>query len=131
MTNEIHDESAPRQGKVTMRESVARAAPKQTDEVTDSLGRKLKVRKVGALGRYDLAKLVGGDNVTNLGIMAPATMVYSVTAIDGDPVFPPVTELELRALINRLEQEGIDAVAKAYMDNGWMPAPVDEAALKN
>jgi hypothetical protein len=132
-TNEHAAAKPEREPKVALREAIHKdsRAAKPIDEVTDELGRVLKVRKINAVDRYDLAKLIGGANVSNLGMMAPAAMAFSVTAIDGDPVFRPAKESELRMIIQRLDQEGLDAVAKAYVDNGWVPAEVDKEALGN
>lgn len=118
--------------KVTMRDKpAATAVDATTAEVTDDRGRVLKVRKINALMRYDLSMLIGSQHIDNAGVMGPASLACSVAEIDGVVVFPPATNQELRALIQRLDDEGIAAVAKAYVDAGWIEPEIDKAALKN
>jgi hypothetical protein len=121
--------------KVTVRDTPAPAAKPIADKngvtVQDELGRSIKIKKLSALMRYDLAKVIGGDHQANLGVMGPAAMAYSVTEIDGIPVFAPTTEDELRVIIQRLDDEGLAAVIQGYADAGWLGSVIDEAALKN
>lgn len=97
-------------------------------EVEDALGRKLKVKKLTALAKYDLSKLVGADSAANPNVMGPAAIAYSVVEIDGDQVMTPVSEAEIRALIGRLDDEGLEAAGQAHIDQFGMGSPDD---LKN
>lgn len=122
--------------KVTIREPAAHqgdnpAIDKKSAVVTDSIGRTIKLRKISPLMRYDLYKLVGAEHINNAGVMGNAVLAFSITEIDGAPVFPPATEAELRHIIQRLDEEGMAAADKAYADNGWTDGPIDKAALKN
>lgn len=100
--------------------SAAKPVPLKVDEVVDQLGRTLRVRKLNALGKVDLADLVGASRGQNEGVMAPALIAFSVCAIDGKPVLPPSNYKELRALIGQLDDEGLEAAAGVMIKNGWV-----------
>lgn len=116
----------------TPSEAVVKAASRFTT-ITDDLGRALKVRKLGSMQRLDLAQLVGAEGSANPGVMAPCSCAFAVVEIDGEPILPPNSYNELRALVGRLEDEGIQAVEDAYIAAGWVTSgTVDEkAAIKN
>jgi len=105
----------------TPSETVVNAARKVV-EITDSLGRALKVRKLNAMMRLDLARLVGTEASQNPAVMAPCSCAMAVSEIDGETVFPPNTYNELRALVGKLDDEGIAAVEQAYIKAGWIEA---------
>lgn len=102
----------------TASQKIIDAAASKVGEVDDALGRKLKFRKLGALQKYDLAKLVG-DKSSVPAVMGPAAIAYAVVAIDGVPLGIPQTEIALRARIGELDDEGLDAVADAMVERGW------------
>ncbi len=85
--------------------------------VTDRLGRRLKVRRIGALARYDLLRLLGPDAAGHADLIGLALVAQSVCEIDSEPVAPLRTERELRALIQRLDDEGLDAASAAHEAN--------------
>ena len=103
----VHDESPS--------EAIVKRAA-QPVEVTDAFGRTLKVRKIGALHRYDLAKIIGPEASQNPVASVPATLAFSVIEIDGEHVSTPRTENEIRVLIQRLEDEGLEAVMEAHVE---------------
>ncbi len=105
----------------TPSEAIVKAASKMV-ETTDALGRKLKVRKLNAMMRLDLARIVGAEGVNNPAVMAPCSCAFAVSEIDGEGVYPPNTYNELRALVGRLDDEGIAAVEIAYIRAGWVDA---------
>jgi hypothetical protein len=86
-------------------------------EVTDPLGRKLKVKPIRSLDRYDLARVLGPEGAANPSAMGPAAIAFSVIEIDGEIVATPKTEREIRALIQRLDDEGLEAAAQAHIDH--------------
>lgn len=77
--------------------------------VTDINGRKLKIKKPNALSQLRLVKAVG-DSAKNeiwLGMVMP---ILYVKEIDGNEIIPPITEREVEALYERLDDDGIVAV---------------------
>jgi hypothetical protein len=80
--------------------------------VRDPEGRELSVRRLTALDRLRLFKAVGPDLSQNAPYLGMAMLAVAVTAIDGVPVPAPVTEAQLEALVLRLGDGGIAAVAE-------------------
>ena len=102
------------------------------DTVTDAKGRKIGVRKLKVLERINMLKLIGSGNSDNLLYVSSVTPAFLVTSIDGDPVQKPSNELQLNALLQRLDDDGLEAVT------GWMAenykelsAEEQKAELKN
>lgn len=83
---------------------------KKTASVTDPLGRLIAIRKLSALNKMDLLALVGAENSKNEQFMNYAAFAYMVTAIDGEAVLPPNSMAELRALVSKLDDDGIEAI---------------------
>lgn len=115
--------------------------PSPTDEViarakgeivvVDDKGRTIKIKKPGVLAQYRLIEVLGqtAANATYMNMVMP--LIY-VAEIDGDVVFQPSTKREVEALIQRLEEEGINAVMDAVSANfGKQNAEADKAAIKN
>lgn len=100
---------------------------------TDTNGRKIGVRRLRWRENRDLKALVGAVNSANESYMLDTSLACSVCEIDGEPVSMPRTELQINALLDRLDYPGRDAALKALMK--LMPAPQspeDEAAeIKN
>ena len=79
--------------------------------VTDSTGRRITLQKPGLLAQFRLVKLVGGDTASNRVYMTMILPVTFVVAIDGVPVPTPSTQAHLDALIQRLDEHGLEACA--------------------
>jgi|ERR1700678_1714724 hypothetical protein len=86
----------------------------QLETVSDDLGRRLTVRRLTALDRLRLFKAVGAELAQNLPYFGMAALAASVIEIDCVPVPPPMTEAQLEGLVQRLGDEGIEAVARAF-----------------
>ena len=89
--------------------------------VRDAAGRELSLRRMSALDRLRLFKAVGPQLAQNAPYLGMAMLAASVCAIDGVPVPPPVTEGQVEALVSRLGDAGIAAVASGF---SMEPAPV-------
>ncbi|MBA9854488.1 hypothetical protein DEE91_01080 [Ralstonia pickettii] len=97
--------------------------------VDDALGRKITLRKPNPLANLDFAKAAGGSELNMLYLAEVAHLKY-VSAIDGDPVPTPATEAQLRALYQRLGDEGNEAAQRGVADN-FVRQAAPEAELKN
>ncbi|MFN3886140.1 MAG: hypothetical protein ACK4MG_04205 [Aquabacterium sp.] len=107
---------------------IAHAA--QEGEVTDGLGRAIKLRKPGVLAQFRLIEAVG-DSAKNEVYMAMVMPLLFVASIDGEEVEPIVRKSELEALINRLGDEGVTAVVSKVAETfGARDPEADKAALK-
>jgi hypothetical protein len=85
--------------------------------IKDSDGRNIEFRRLSALDRLRLFKALGptlGQNALYLGM---ATLAYSVTAIEAVPVPPPINEGQLEALVGRLGDSGLAAIAAAIAND--------------
>jgi hypothetical protein len=89
------------------------AAANKEVQVTDARGRKLSVRRLGALDRARLFKAIGGQNSQNAPYLGMAMLASSVTTMDDIPLPFPATDREVEAAIARLDDDGINAVADA------------------
>ena len=100
-------------------------------EIVDARGRKLTLKKPGVLAQYRLVEMLGNTaaNQTYVGMVLP--LIY-LSEIDGVSVPQPVSKRELEALIQRLDEDGIEAVSTNVMQSfGKSDPDADKAALKN
>jgi len=99
--------------------------------VTDALGRVIRLKKPNPLANLDFAKAAGGERLNMLYLTEVAHLKF-VAGIDGEPVATPRTDGELRALYQRLGDEGNEAAAAGVMKNFVKPDEASaEAELKN
>jgi hypothetical protein len=89
--------------------------------VRDADGRELVLRRLSALDRLRLFKAIGPSLSQNNLYLGMATLAASVTAIDTIPVPAPVNEGQLEALVGRLGDAGIAAVAAALAADAQPP----------
>jgi hypothetical protein len=78
--------------------------------IIDSLGRLIKVQRLSAVQKMRLHRFCGAENDRFVGY---ATLASSVTEFEGQPMAPPLSILAIEAIVARLDDEGITAVAKA------------------
>jgi len=88
------------------------AAAQSVPETTDAQGRRLALRRLTALDKLRLFKAAGPLLAQNQPWLGMALLAASVTAIDDIPVPPPASEAQIEALVSKLGDDGIDAVAK-------------------
>lgn len=95
----------------------------KTLTVTDAGGRHITLRRLTALGKLRLFKAAGSTLSHNQYWLGMATLACSVQAIDDVPVPMPTNELQIEALVGRLGDTGIAAIAAALG-----PDPLPDAA---
>jgi len=100
--------------------------------VTDTLGRHIRLKKPNPLANLDFAKAAGSETL-NLLYLAEVAHLKFVAAIDEVPVATPSTESELRALYQRLGEEGNEAAQQGVAEHftSVTVAQNIEADLKN
>lgn len=81
-------------------------------DVTDVVGRVLRIRQPGALDRLRLFKAVGPTLSTNERYVGYAMLAMCVSCIDGVPQPSPSNEGQLEALVQRLGDEGMVAIGR-------------------
>lgn len=112
-TVELLDEASPavERTMLSLAEQIKADAARVEYEI-DAAGRRIGVKKLNFRDHYKLAKLLGQDS-NNPAVMTDAMMTASVVEIDGDSIPTPGTELQLEALMQRLDFHGIAAASKA------------------
>lgn len=83
-----------------------------TQTIVDGDGRRLAIRRLTALDRLRLFKAAGPTLAQNQPWLGMALIASSVVAIDDVPVPPPVNELHIEAMIGRLGDTGVAAIAQ-------------------
>lgn len=117
---------------------IADANAPETLDYEDAQGRAHKLvvtRRPGVLGPLRLTEAVGADNAVNPAYMQMVRPLIYLQAIDAEPVFAPKTKLEIEALIQRLDEEGMGALSMWWTINFLVPAAkmmadADEEAAK-
>jgi hypothetical protein len=85
----------------------------ETRSTVDTLGRRLTIRSLTALDKLRILKAAGPDLALNQPWLAMAILASSVTVIDDIPVPQPSSEIQIEALVGRLGDSGIEAIAQA------------------
>jgi hypothetical protein len=98
--------------------------------VVDAKGREIVLKKPGVLAQFRLVEVMG-DSAKNVVYMNMILPLIFVASIGGDPVAKS-TKAQIEALIQRLDDEGVEAVAEAVQKNwGKQDPEADQATLKN
>lgn len=99
--------------------------------VTDARDRVITLRKPGVLAQFRLIEALGesAKNTTYVNMVLP---LLFVAAVDGDAVPPFTSKMQVEALIQRLDDAGLEAVMNGVERNFGKPdAERDKEALKN
>ena len=88
-------------------------AAEQRFPATDKTGRLIIARKLNALDKLRMLKAAGPVLAENQAWLGVAMLAASVAEIDNVPVPMPVTEQQIEALVAKLGDSGLDAVAEA------------------
>lgn len=100
----------------TPTQAVVRAAAASVNTDPDALGRIWTVKKMSALDRLRLFKVLG-DLAENRMYMGTCALAACVTACDGDAIGALTSVLKIEALVDRLGDDGLEVVGKAIADN--------------
>ena len=107
---------------------IAKAVAEAT--VTDSRGRVIKLKKPGILAQFRIVE-VTGDSASNRVYMNMVLPLIYVTELAGEPVTQPANKLQLEALIQRLDEYGVDAVMTGVREHfGQQDPEKDKAEVK-
>lgn len=104
------------------------ATPAAPDQVVDSKGRAYVLKKMSPLEQFRLVRLIGDAPQMYINMVAPLVWIRS---IDGEGLAPPASQREIDALIQRLGEEGIEAVMEAVEKLSGGAAAAAGDALKN
>lgn len=81
--------------------------------VADADGRRIALRRLTALDKLRLFKAAGPGLAQNQPWLGMAVLACSVVAIDDVPVPAPMNETQIEAIVARLGDKGISAIAGA------------------
>jgi hypothetical protein len=79
--------------------------------VTDSRGRSIGIKKPTVLQRLRLFEIVGAENSKNEMYLGYASLALLVVEIDGEHLGAPTSKREMEALVQQLDDDGLNAVA--------------------
>lgn len=82
--------------------------------ITDAANRRLIVRKLSAMDRLNMYEAAGTMS-SNEGWMGMCALACSCVDIDGEKVDKPMSPLEMKALVARLEEDGMNAIEHVYL----------------
>jgi hypothetical protein len=107
--------------------SAATVAP----SVTDTLGRRLTLRRMTSLDKLRLFKAAGPTLAQNQPWLGMALLACSVAEIDNVPVPYPTNEQQIESMVARLGDLGIAAIAEALSGQSDVSQPGAMAAAGN
>lgn len=91
-------------------------------EIKDARGRVIRLTRPGVLAQFNLVRMLG-DVASNQAYVQMCLPLLFVSGIDGNAVMMPNSERELHALIQRLDDEGVTAVALGVREHWGAPDP--------
>lgn len=98
--------------------------------ITDRRGRAIRLRKPGVLSQFRLVEAVGESaaNQTYMGMVLP--LIY-VSAVDEYEHIPMAKKSEVEALIQLLDDDGVEAVVAGVLEHfGQADPAAEKAAIK-
>ncbi len=107
------------------------ASAAQSVDVVDSLGRRILVKRPLLSEQLDLMVIVGPEASKNDMYMAMMNVLLHVQSIDDDPVLPLTSKKSIDEMVNRLGNEGVEAVTKAISEHFSKTFTVDEVKKKS
>lgn len=81
------------------------------DQVRDKAGRVIELRRLGVVEQLRLFKVLGPELAENRAYVGLARVAAAVAAVDGVPVPFPSGEAGIEAALDRLGEDGVEAVA--------------------
>lgn len=103
----------------------------QSVDVGDSLGRRIMVKRPLLSEQLDLMVIVGPEASKNDMYMAMMNVLLHVQSIDDDPVLPLTSKKAIDEMVNKLGNEGVEAVTKAMSEHFSKTFTVDEVKKKS
>lgn len=104
----------------TPSQEVISSSRRQPATETDPTGRVFKVKYLTMLDKMRITRVLGAELSKNDSYTALASLAFTVIEIDGDAIAPPVSVREVEVLVERIGEEGAQAINKAYLSQGWI-----------
>lgn len=93
---------------------------------TDARNRRIGVERPRALLRFRLLKILGAENAKNEPLLGNAMLAFLVREINGEKVAQINSERQLEAMIDRLDDDGLAAVALCLTTEFGLGGPIDD-----
>jgi len=93
--------------------------------ITDDMGRTLTVKRPTALHTLRLFKAAGPELAQNEPWLAIASLACSVQSIDDVPVPMPTNEQQIEAIVQKLGDQGLEAIGRLLEQGDTGLAGVD------
>lgn len=113
----------------TPSQEIIKAANK-TGSTKDARGRAIKFRRMVPSLRQRLRAMAGSELSQNPQWIGEAVFAYSVTEVDGEPVFAN-TIRELEIVMDMLDDDGLLAVGNAYVEAFGVATEAGVETVKN
>lgn len=113
----------------TPSEAVIKSAVKSA-RVTDSRNRVIGIIRPSAGFRMRLMRVLGGELTGNPVYFGHAMLAACVRELDGEPVPAPTTSIQIEALVERLDDEGLNAIAQGMQEQFGLGATPDSEAVE-
>jgi hypothetical protein len=85
--------------------------------VTDKAGRILELRRFSVLDQLRLYKALGPELSENRAYLGLARVAAVVAVVDGVPLPFPIHEAAIEAALERLGEDGVQAVGEALLES--------------
>lgn len=111
----------------------AQAVQKANEEfvITDERGRKITLKKPGVLAQFRLIEALGGEAAANQTYVNMVLPLLYVAQIDENVIHQPTSKLQVEALIQNLDEEGISAVHRNVFEKfGKRDLDAEKATIK-
>lgn len=99
--------------------------------VTDSLGRSIGIKKLGPGERMRYMRILGGELSENIIYFGHAMLAAAVVEFEGVAVAASNKFVELEALVGKLDDEGLAAIASAMAEAGWNKPVSNQATMES
>ena len=106
------------------------ASAAQSVEVVDSLGRRILVKRPLLSDQLDVMVVVGPEASKNDMYMAMMNVLLHVQAIDDEPILPLTSKKTVDEMVNKLGNEGVEAVTGAISEHFSKTFTVDDVKKK-
>lgn len=132
--NHPDDPNAPKGARVEVHARPQSAAEEalelrqaQAVTITDKRGRVIVLRRPGVLAQYRLIEALGNEAASNQTYVGMVLPLLYVESIDRSPA-PTASKRQIEALIERLGDEGIEAVGNGVIEHFGRRSPDEERA---
>jgi hypothetical protein len=96
----------------------------------DARGRTIAVKKLKPWDRLKMLEVIGAGQSDNAMYVGYASLVFYVVKIDDEAIARPTSKLQVEALMQRLDDDGLDTVG-SLVEEHFGEKKLNPAAIKN